>query len=288
MRSTEAPFSYVRRSNIASQSRGARTSNSMGRLARSPSTAIAAARETPNVIQRCHCGLPRVDGQHLHERGEGLVEPDAVPPRHRDEVAEPHVGDLVGHHVGDPLELHVRGRPLVHEERGLAERDRAEVLHRARREVRDGEQVELVARDTACRSSARRSRARTRRRRARSASSVWLAGHAPHAERRGPDHHGRRWPRARRPRRPRDRSTCGCVSAKRTTFLPGAAGVSSPRCACSTPRRAARARRASTANTALKRGLVPARERAPGVGGLELGGRDRVRRRRRGSLYVLR
>src|SRR3712207_9506532 len=35
----------------------------------------------------------------LHERGEGLVEPDAVPPLHGHEVAEPHVGELVVDHV---------------------------------------------------------------------------------------------------------------------------------------------------------------------------------------------
>ncbi len=32
--------------------------------------------------------------------GEGLVEPQVVPPRHRDEVAEPHVRELVQHRVG--------------------------------------------------------------------------------------------------------------------------------------------------------------------------------------------
>src|SRR5678815_2531502 len=39
--------------------------------------------------------LPGVDREQLHEGGEGLVEPDAVPPQHGDEVAKPHVGDLV-------------------------------------------------------------------------------------------------------------------------------------------------------------------------------------------------
>ena len=47
----------MRRSNIASQSRGARTSNSMGRLAWRPSTPIAAARETPKLTQRFHSGF---------------------------------------------------------------------------------------------------------------------------------------------------------------------------------------------------------------------------------------
>ena len=91
-------------------------------------------------------GLPGVDGEDLHEGGEGLVEPDAVPPGHRDEVAEPHVRVLVRDHVGDALELGVGRRALVHQQRGLPKRDRAEVLHRARREVGDREEVELVAR----------------------------------------------------------------------------------------------------------------------------------------------
>ena len=91
-------------------------------------------------------GLPGVDREHLHERGERFVEPDAIPPRHRDEVAEPHVRVLVGDHVGDALELAVRGGALVHQQRRLAEGDRAEVLHRPGREVRDRQEIELVAR----------------------------------------------------------------------------------------------------------------------------------------------
>ena len=90
-------------------------------------------------------GFPRVDGQHLHERRERLVEPDAVPPRHRHEVAEPHVRVLVGHHVGHALELGVRRRRLVHQQRRLAERDRAEILHGARGEIRDRYEIQLVA-----------------------------------------------------------------------------------------------------------------------------------------------
>ena len=49
-----------------------------------------------------------VDRQHLHEGGERLVQPDAVPPPHGDQVAEPHVGDLVADDVGHPLELDPR------------------------------------------------------------------------------------------------------------------------------------------------------------------------------------
>src|SRR5262249_23002171 len=72
------------------------------------------------------------------------VEPDAVPPRHGDEVAEPHVGVLVSDDVGHALLLGVRRLALVDEQRRLTERDGAEVLHGAGRKVRNGEQVELV------------------------------------------------------------------------------------------------------------------------------------------------
>ena len=98
----------------------------------------------------CRPALPvRAEGVargDLHERGERLVEPDPVPPAHRDEVAEPHVGELVGDDVGDSLLLGVRARLRVDEQRALAERDAAEVLHRPGGEVGKGEQVELVAR----------------------------------------------------------------------------------------------------------------------------------------------
>ena len=56
------------------------------------------------------------------------------------------MGVLVGDHVGHALQLGVRRGPLVHQQRGLAERDGAEVLHGPGGEVGDGEQVELVAR----------------------------------------------------------------------------------------------------------------------------------------------
>ena len=91
-------------------------------------------------------GLPRVDRQHLHERGEGLVQPESVPPRHRHQIPEPHVGDLVGHHVGHPGELGMGGAPLVHQKRGLAKRDGAQILHGAEGEVGNGDQVQLVPR----------------------------------------------------------------------------------------------------------------------------------------------
>ena len=39
----------------------------------------------------------------LHERGESLVEPEVRPPGGRDQVAEPLVGQLVGHNQGDAV-----------------------------------------------------------------------------------------------------------------------------------------------------------------------------------------
>jgi hypothetical protein len=86
-----------------------------------------------------------VDAHQLHERGEGLVEPDAVPPLHGHEVAEPHVGDLVGDHVGHPLELEAGRDVAVDEQRRLPEGHGAEVLHGAEGEVGHGDEVELVA-----------------------------------------------------------------------------------------------------------------------------------------------
>ena len=87
-----------------------------------------------------------VDAQRLHERREGLVEPDAFPPAHGDQVAEPHVGELVRDDVGHPLELGPRRLGRVDQERGVAEGDAAEVLHGAGHEVRDGDEVHLLAR----------------------------------------------------------------------------------------------------------------------------------------------
>ena len=80
-----------------------------------------------------------------HVGRERLVQPDAVPPAHGHEVAEPHVCDLVLDHPGDALEL-VAGRMSgVGEQRGLTEGRTSEVLHRTPGEVGDRDQVELVA-----------------------------------------------------------------------------------------------------------------------------------------------
>ena len=76
--------------------------------------------------------------------GEGLVEPQVVPPAHRDEIAEPHVRHLVRDRdvaleavgLGDPRAEHQR----------VAERDAARVLHRAGVELRHERLVVLAPR----------------------------------------------------------------------------------------------------------------------------------------------
>src|SRR5690606_28991414 len=65
---------------------------------------------------------------------------------HGHEVAEPHVGQLVGDDVDDRLQLGLGGRGRVDEQEALAEGDAAQVLHRPEGEVGDGDEVELVAR----------------------------------------------------------------------------------------------------------------------------------------------
>ena len=118
--------------------------------------------------RRAPGGLPLGDRAVRHPGGEGLVEPDVVPPRERHVVAEPLVRDLV--RVDRSLETLPLDRLVL----GLRQQDRLRpgheprVLHRAEgHRLRDDELVELRERDTASRSSPRASRgwARSSRRR---------------------------------------------------------------------------------------------------------------------------
>ncbi len=85
----------------------------------------------------------RVHGLRAHERREAFVEPPGRPPLHRDEVSEPLVRELVIDHLRDPL-ARGDGRILgVDEERRLAVRHKAPVLHRSGREVGQRDHVEL-------------------------------------------------------------------------------------------------------------------------------------------------
>ncbi len=55
--------------------------------------------------QACGVGGGPGRGPVAGELGEGLVEPEVVPPAHRDDVAEPHVGHLVQQDLGEQLAL---------------------------------------------------------------------------------------------------------------------------------------------------------------------------------------
>ena len=95
-----------------------------------------------------HPAVPRrpegVDAEGLHEGGEGLVEPDPLPPAHGHQVAEPHVRQLVGDDVGHPLQLGPGRAGRVDQQRGVPERDATQVLHGAGGEVRNGDEVHLL------------------------------------------------------------------------------------------------------------------------------------------------
>ena len=76
--------------------------------------------------------------------GEGLVEPQVVPPPHGHEVAEPHVRELVQHRLGAPLVL--GPADLRPEDVVLQEGDRPGVLHGPGVELRHEQLVVLVER----------------------------------------------------------------------------------------------------------------------------------------------
>ena len=83
--------------------------------------------------------------RHLRREpgGEGLVQPDVVPPRRRDEVPEPLVRELVGVDAEEALAQRGRRR-VADQQQPLLVDDEPRVLHRAEREVGRGDEVELV------------------------------------------------------------------------------------------------------------------------------------------------
>ena len=99
-------------------------------------------------------GLGR--GDRRRPLGERLVQPQVVPPLHRDEVAEPHVGELVQDR-DDATLLDGIGH-LAAEHVRLGERHRARVLHRARVELGHEELVVLRERVRRSRTSPRSTR----------------------------------------------------------------------------------------------------------------------------------
>ncbi len=91
-------------------------------------------------------GIPEAGGRGQaaigQVRGEGLVEPEVVPPAHRDQVAEPHVGQLVEDDLAPSQALGVGGR--VAEEELVGEGHGAHVLHGPGVELRHEELVVLA------------------------------------------------------------------------------------------------------------------------------------------------
>src|SRR5213593_1250591 len=83
-----------------------------------------------------------VDGVVAHEGGEALVEPDVVPPFHRDQVAEPHVSNLMSNNPSYRL-LRPDAGILVDMHENLAIGYRAPVLHRAISKLWDSDLVQL-------------------------------------------------------------------------------------------------------------------------------------------------
>jgi hypothetical protein len=85
----------------------------------------------------------RVGAEVLHPGGEALVEPQAVPPGHGDQIAEPLVRQLVCDDHGDALLLLRAGGGLVDHQRHLAVGNQAPVLHGAHGELGDADHVQL-------------------------------------------------------------------------------------------------------------------------------------------------
>ena len=87
-----------------------------------------------------------VHGLGAHPRRKTFVEPQIVPPLHGHQVAEPHVGHLVGHHLGDSLPSSRRGVYRVYQQSGFPVGYGPPVFHRAGGKVRDGDVVQFLQR----------------------------------------------------------------------------------------------------------------------------------------------
>ena len=83
-----------------------------------------------------------VDGFLAHECREAFIEPYVIPPFHRDEIAEPHVGNLMGNDACNRF-LGLDGRVLVNVQAYLSIGYSAPVFHCAVREFRDSDLVEF-------------------------------------------------------------------------------------------------------------------------------------------------
>ena len=150
-------------------------------------------------------GLPVVDDREGHPGGEGFVEPEIVPPGHRDQVAVPHVRQLVRDHLRGALALGQRRGRGIEQQQRLAEEDGAGVLHRAELEVRNRDEIELRVRvgqaEVALETGQRGARGLQRKGR-----EAALAGDVPDPDRCRTEPDRRAWPRADPRRAPPGRS----------------------------------------------------------------------------------
>ena len=224
-------------------------------------------------------GLPVVDDREGHPGGEGLVEPEIVPPGHGDEVAVPHVRELVRDHLGRALALGERRRRGVEQQQRLAEEDGARVLHRAELEVRNRDEIELRVgvgqAEVALETSQRGLRGLEREGR-----EAALAGRVPNLDRRTTRFHRRRGLQ----RTDGERDQIGREGRRLLEADLLAAAREAPRALDGRVRdHAVRARRRDGDPEArLHRRLVEAREELARVGRLELGEREPVRAGARG------
>ena len=80
-----------------------------------------------------------INGDVFHHVGKALVEPEIVPPLHRNQVTKPLVSQLVGNDGGDQL-FHVeRGVVGVKQEVGFPVSYQSPVFHRPGGEVGQGQ-----------------------------------------------------------------------------------------------------------------------------------------------------
>ena len=78
-----------------------------------------------------------------HPGGEPFVEPEIVPPGHRDQIAKPLVRGLVRDHFVNDLLCAGGGFRRIKQQRRLEIGDATPVLHRAAESAGDGDLVEL-------------------------------------------------------------------------------------------------------------------------------------------------
>ncbi len=88
-------------------------------------------------------GIEMIGALRAHPGGEAFVQPEIVPPRHRDEIAKPLVRHLVRDDREDVLLRVSRGSFRIEKQDALVVGDAAPVLHRAAETAGERDQVEL-------------------------------------------------------------------------------------------------------------------------------------------------